>query len=91
MATLGELCDYDDVAVQAAWRGEALGSPEVGIALGVQSSRVTTIGGNNIGTAEELLAYLLLPGRMAASPPELFDLFSTPDQQIGLALEASKP
>jgi hypothetical protein len=90
VATLGELCDYDDTAVQAAWRGETLDSPEVGVAEEVRSKRVTTIGGNEIGTAEELLACLALPGRTAASPPELFDLFSRPDQQVGLALEAAK-
>jgi hypothetical protein len=61
-----------------------------GITPRVQSNRVTTIGGNDIGTAEELLACLPLPGRMTPSPPELFDLFSMPDQQVGLALEAAK-
>jgi hypothetical protein len=90
VATLGELCDYDDEAVQAAWRGEALGSPEVGVANAATTSRVTTIGGNDIGTAEELLACLPLPGRMTPSPPELFDLFSMPDQQVGLKLEGAK-
>jgi hypothetical protein len=90
VATLGELCDYDDDAVQAAWRGEALSSPEVGITARLTSSKVTTIGGNDIGSAQELLACLPLPGRMTAGPPELFDLFSIPDQQVALALEAAK-
>jgi hypothetical protein len=90
VATLGELCDYDDTAVQAAWRGEPLRSPEVSVTAGIQSSKVTTIGGNDIGTAEELLACLPLSGRVAASPPELFDLFSMSNQQVGLALEGAK-
>ena len=90
VATLGELCGYDDTAVQAAWRGEVLSSPEVGIEAKATSSKVTTIGGNDIGTAEQLLACLPLPGRMTASTPELFDLFSMPDQQVGLAPEAAK-
>lgn len=91
VATLGELCAYDDTAVKAAWRGgAALGSPDVVVASAAATSRVTTIGGNDIGTAEELLAVLPLPGRIAANPPELFDLFSRPDQQVGLALEAAK-
>jgi hypothetical protein len=90
VATLGELCDYDDAAVQAAWRGEALDPLEVRPAAEVRSKRVTTIGGNDIGTAEELLACLPLPGRMTPSPPELFDFLSMPDQQVGLALEAAK-
>ena len=90
VATLGELCDYDDNAVQAAWRGEALEPPPVGLAAEVRSGRFTAIGGNDIGTAEELLACLPLPGRMTPSPPELFDLFSMPDQPVGPALDAAK-
>jgi hypothetical protein len=90
IATLGELCDYDDTAVQAAWRGEPLRTPDLETAAEVGSRRVTKIGGNDIGTAEELLACLPVPGRPSASPPELFDLFSIPNQQVGLALETAK-
>jgi hypothetical protein len=91
VATLGELCDYDDTAVQAAWRGEALDSPEVCVAAKVRPSRVTMVGGNGIGTAAELLAVLPLPDRMkAAEPPELFDLFSNPTQQVGLSFDSVK-
>ena len=91
VATLGALCDYDDVAVQAAWRGDALEPRSVGVESAGRPGRVTTIGGNDIGTAAELLAVLPLPKHItAAEPPELFDLFSTPNQQVGLALEGTK-
>ena len=90
IATLGELCGYDDTAVEAAWRGESLETPEVSTSLPARSPGVMSIGGNEIGTAEELLAALPLAGRQSPRPPELFDMFPMPTEAVGLALEPVK-
>ena len=89
VATLGALCDYDDLAVEAAYRGDS---------LTVNGSRtpvakrqgVTAIGGNEIGTADELLAVLPLPRRVEAHVPDLLGMFAVNDHQLGLTLEAAK-
>ena len=90
VATLGEMCGYDDNAVQAAWRGDSIDSPVVATREAVRSSGVTSIGGNDIGTADELLAVLPLPSRPEARRPELFDLFTTPTEVPALSLATVK-
>ena len=84
------MCGYDDNAVQAAWRGDIIDAPDVTLEARGRLSGVTSIGGNDIGTAEELLAVLPLPSRPEARRPELFDLFTTPSELPGLELETVK-
>ena len=70
VAVLGQLCSYDDDAVTAAWR-RIEPTPDVTPTLPVEPvSRITSIGGADIGTAEELLA-VLPPARLSATPPLL--------------------
>ena len=90
IATLGQLCGYDDNAVEAAWRGDSIETPEVTTSTVVARSNVRSIGGNEIGTAEELLAVLPLNGRSSPRPPELFDMFPMPTEPVGLLLEPVK-
>ena len=90
IATLGELCGYDDNAVEAAWRGDSIDTPQVTTPIVVARSNVRSIGGNEIGTAEELLAVLPLNGRSSPRPPELFDMFPMPAEPVGPALEPVK-
>ena len=85
VATLGALCDYDDTAVTAAWRGEQV----VSLDTTGPAAAVTQIGGNEIGSADELLALLPHPG---SSPqlPDLFAAFAVPLEPLELALDGVK-
>ena len=89
VAVLGQLCGYDDDAVTAAWRGIEPDTPDVAPAVSVAPlSRITSIGGADIGTAEELLA-VLPPARLSATAP-LFELLDTPFDLSDLTMEMTK-
>lgn len=91
VATLGELCGYDDNVVLAAWRGVDLDVPQ--IAASVETAgvpRITSIGGTDIGTADELLATLPHASR-PTPPPPLFELAAAQTMIPELQLEVTKP
>ena len=93
LATLGHRCDFDDTAVIEAWSGshpeavEHLPTAAIG-----KMSRITSIGGTDIGTADELLA--MLPAAIGPSAPsrQPFETLDLPtDIPELLMMEAAKP
>ena len=88
VAVLGELCDFDDTAVATAWQGASLEPAPLTTAPSA-TRRITSIGGTEIGTAEELLATLNRP--TAADPmPSLFELLASPVDLADIAIGTSK-
>ena len=87
-AVLGHLCDFDDAAVSAAWLGTAV-EPSTAEVETVSTRRITSIGGTEIGTADELLAMLNRP-TAAEAVPSLFELFAAPIDLAELTMETSK-
>jgi hypothetical protein len=93
LATLAHRCGFDDAAVIEAWSGrqpEAVEQPSTA-AVG-KMTRITSIGGADIGTADELLA--LLPSAIGPSAPSrsLFETVDFPtDIPELLMMEAAKP
>jgi hypothetical protein len=88
VAVLGHLCDFDDTSVTAAWHGITL-DPTTAEVETVSPRRITSIGGTEIGTADELLAMLNRPTTVEAVP-SLFEVFATPIYLAELTMEASK-
>lgn len=88
VAVLGHLCEFDDAAVAAAWHGTTLEPATADVAT-VAPRRITSIGGTEIGTADELLAMLNRP-RDVEVVPSLFELFAAPIDLAELTMEPSK-
>ena len=90
LAVVGHRCDFDDAAVLDAWSGTSLETPDVVIDTSRARSGITSIGGTDIGTADELLA--MLPHASRAAPPTpLFELVATQTAIPELQLQATKP
>ena len=76
LAVVGHRCDFDDAAVLDAWAGTSLEAPDIVIGSARARPGITSIGGTDIGTADELLA-MLPHANQAASPTPLFELVGT--------------
>jgi hypothetical protein len=86
LAVVGHRCNFDDDAVLEAWAGAAIDATVVAVSPAASVRRgVTTIGGTDIGTADELMSVLpaaVRPG--AAESPFEFALprDDIPDLQV---------
>lgn len=93
LATLGHRCDFDDAAVIEAWSGPRPVAVQMASTASIaKMSRITSIGGTDIGTADELLA--LLPAAIGPLAPSrsLFETVDLPtDIPELLLMEATKP
>ena len=95
IAAIGHRCDFDDDAVLEAWAGAAI---DAGAAIESPGSRsiagsmrpITSIGGNDIGTADELLAMLPARASTALDVPDLANLLDPARPTPELNLETSK-
>jgi hypothetical protein len=86
LAIVGHRCNFDDDAVLEAWAGAAVDASAIGASPAASVRRgITTIGGTDIGTADELLAALPAAARPdAAQSPFEFALQrdDIPDLQV---------
>ena len=89
LAVVGHRCDFDDAAVLDAWAGTSLEAPN--IVIGTSSARpgIRSIGGTDIGTADDLLAMLPHASR-ATHPTPLSELVAAQTAIPELQLEATK-
>ena len=67
--------------------GTSLEPPEIAIGTSRARPGITSIGGTDIGTADELLA--MLPHASRAAPPTTFELLATQTAIPELQLEAT--
>lgn len=92
LATLGHRCDFDDAAVIHAWSGPQPEAVEQSPTAAVgKMTRITSIGGTDIGTANELLALLPAATGPSASSRSLFESIDVPTEIPELMVEAAKP
>ena len=90
LAVIGHRCEFDDDAVLEAWAGAALEIPDITPTATIARTGITSIGGTDIGTADELL--VLLPHPSHSRPtPALLELMVNGNELPELQMEASKP
>lgn len=90
LAVIGHRCEFDDTAVLEAWAGAALETPEITPTVSRATTDITSIGGTDIGTADELLA--LLPHASHSRPTSaLLELIVHGNERPELQMETSKP
>jgi hypothetical protein len=90
LAVVGHRCDFDDAAVLDAWACTSLETPDASMPVERVAPGIRSIGGTDIGTADELLAMLPRASRATSTAP-LFELAAAQTMIPELQLEATKP
>jgi hypothetical protein len=90
LAVIGHRCEFDDDAVLEAWAGATLDTPDITPTATIARTGITSIGGTDIGTADELLALLPHPSHSRPTPA-LLELMVNGTELPELQMESSKP